>query len=136
MRFVLLACALTLTAAGCTMINQPAGPECGACTMEFRTVQVQIVDDRGAPIEGMDVVVRNERTGIDIELDQESGGFGSGMYAVVTDGNVHDLSEEGDTLSFRATDGARVAEGRFVVGHDACACHIVRESGPEQIVAR
>jgi hypothetical protein len=104
--------------------------------MEFRTVQVQVVDGSGAPIEDMDVVVRNERTGEVLEVDQESGGFGSGMYAVATDGNVSDLSEEGDRLLFRATDGARVAEGTFVVGRDRCSCHIVRESGPEQLTAQ
>ena len=133
----ILAGLVAVSAAGCTMMNpQPAVPECGACTMEFRTVQVQVVDERGAAIEGMEVVVHNQRTGSELEVDQESGGFGSGMYAVVTDSNVDDVSEEGDTLHFRATDGARVAEGSFVVGRDRCSCHIVRESGPERLVAR
>jgi hypothetical protein len=97
---------------------------------------VQVVESGGTPVEGMDVVVRNERTGEVLEVDQESGGFGSGMYAVVTDGNVADLSEQGDPLAFRATDGTLVAEGTFVVGRDRCSCHIVRESGPERLVAR
>jgi hypothetical protein len=115
--------------------QQPGEPECGACTMEFRTVQVRVVDGSGEPIEGLQVVVRNERTGEVLDVNQESGGFGSGMYAVATDGNVSDVSVEGDQLAFRATDGSRVAEGIFVVGRDECSCHIVRESGPERITA-
>jgi hypothetical protein len=137
MRSVLPVCLAALVASGCTMINpQEANPECGACTMEFRTVQVQVVDTGGTPVQELEVVVRNERTGEILDVDQESGGFGAGMYAVVTDGNVDDLSETGDRLVFRATDGTLVAEGTFVVGRDRCSCHIVRETGPERLVAR
>jgi hypothetical protein len=136
MRTSIFAC-LTLAIGACTTVNQqPTDPECGACTMEFRTVQVQVVDAAGTPLAGLDVVVTNERTGSTLDVDQESGGFGTGMYAVITDSNVNEVSEDGDRLHFRATDGTRVAEGTFVVGRDRCACHIVREEGPEQLVAR
>jgi hypothetical protein len=100
-------------------------------------VQVRVVDAQGRPVEGLLPTVRNERTGQTLDVRQEDAGtFGTGMYAVATDANVTDVSEDGDRLLFRASGGDVTAEGTFVVGRDACACHIDRRSGPDELVAR
>jgi hypothetical protein len=135
MRTLLTLSALILAAPGCSTVSEGAG-DC-VCTMEFRTVQVRVVDAAGQPVGDLDVTVTNQRSGETLDVQQEAAGPpAAGTYTVVTDGNVDDVSVEGDDLLFRATGHGRTAEATFVVGRDACACHIDRREGPEQIVAR
>jgi uncharacterized protein YceK len=124
---------------GCSLFRSTDGPGPGECpcTMEFRMITVRVVDEAGRPVEGLAVTVRNERTGATLEVRQEdAGAFGAGVYAVATDAHVEDVSEAGDRLAFRASGGGRTAEATVVVARDACACHIEKESGPEEVVAR
>jgi len=105
--------------------------------MEFRTITVRVVDDAGRPVEGLAVTVTNERTGAVVEVDQDAAGPpAAGTYVVISDAQVQAVSEAGDRLAFRATDGTRTAEAVVVVSRDACACHVEKESGPEEVVAR
>ena len=128
---------LALVLGGCSLIrSNDGGDEC-VCTLEFRTVTVRVVDAAGQPVPGLDVTVTNERTGAVLDVDQANVAPNEqGVYAVVTDGEVNDVSEAGDPLRFRAEGGGRTAEATFVVGRDACACHIDKRSGPEEVTAR
>jgi hypothetical protein len=135
MRILLTLSALVLAAPGCSTVSEGAG-DC-VCTMEFRTIQVRVVDGAGRPVGDLDVTVTNRRSGEVLDVQQNAAGpAATGTYTVVTDSNVDDVSVEGDELLFRATGQGRTAEATFIVGRDACACHIDRREGPEQIVAR
>lgn len=125
---------LLLLASGCSLVRNHDGPGDGQCmcTMEFRSVTVNVSDANGVPVSGLAVTVTNERTGAVLDVPQDAMS-GSGTYAVATDGNVSDVSEAGDRLRFHAQGGGRTADAVFVVSRDACACHITKESGPESV---
>ena len=136
MRTAFLLATLVIAAPGCSLTRAPDAGDC-VCTMEFRMVQVRVVDSGGQPAAGLATVVRNVSTGRTVDVSQDAGGtLAPGTYTVVSDSNVEDVTEAGDRLTFRATGGGRTAEGIFVVGRDACSCHIDRREGPEEIVAR
>jgi len=136
MRDALIIAAAVLLSAGCTTAQAPGADDC-MCTMEFRTVGVEVVDAAGAAVAGLDVTVTNTRTGRHLDVTQDAAGpQAPGRYVVVTDANVDDVGEQGDELLFRAVGQGRTAEGTFVIGRDACACHVDRRSGPERLVAR
>lgn len=135
MRTLLALSTLILAAPGCSTTNEGAG-DC-VCTMEFRTIQVRVVDPAGGPAADLDVTVTNTRTGETLDVQQDAAGPAApGTYTVATDSNVNDVSVEGDELHFRAAGAGRTAEATFVVGRDSCACHIDRREGPDEIVAR
>jgi hypothetical protein len=138
MRPLALALLVALPAVGgCSLTRPNDGPGDCICTMEFRTIGVRVVDAAGQPVTGLAVTVTNERTGAVVEVDQDAAGPpAAGSYVVISDAQVQAVSEAGDRLTFRATGGGRVAEATFVVSRDACSCHIEKESGPDEIVAR
>ncbi len=129
MRAPLLLFALGLLA-GCSIFD-PArgGPQ--ACTMEFRTYTVRVVDAAGEPVEGLTTTVRNERTGEVLAFDDGSIFPENGTYLVATDG--HTFRRGGDPVSFHAEGDGLTASASFEFAFDGC--HVVKESGPEQIVA-
>ncbi len=141
MRALLLALPLALLAGGCSLVRshngEPEGSGDCMCTMEYRTIGVRVVDAAGQPVTGLAVTVTNTRTGDVLDVDQSNAAPGTtGAYVVLTDSQVQAVSEAGDTLRFHATGGGRTADAEFVVYRDACACHINKRSGPEQITAR
>ncbi|HYE96212.1 MAG TPA: carboxypeptidase-like regulatory domain-containing protein [Rubricoccaceae bacterium] len=131
MRLLFLLPALLLLT-GCPLLADPDEP-C-ICTEEYRMIIVRVVDEAGAPVGGLRVTVRNERTGRLIE--REEMGFDPGTYTVVTDLHVPVISEDGDRISFHAENERYVADAEFVVRVDPCRCHIDMVSGPNWIRAR
>ena len=125
-----LVAVLPLMAAGC-----PPGTAGCACTMEYRTITVRVVDAEGAPVEGLQATVTNETTGRVLDMGEEEP-FEPGAYLVATDAHTNTLSEGGDRLRFRAENDALAAEATFVVGVDDCRCHVDKRSGPAVITAQ
>lgn len=116
MKYLLLAVLGSAALAGC---------ETGTfCTEEFRSVGFTWT----TPPLPASVVTVNTRTGDTLSvLDQGYEDF----FAVVDDGNMKDLSVEGDSLNVTVLDslGSVRATAWFVVGKDPC--HIVYRSGPQ-----
>jgi hypothetical protein len=127
----LLALLLAAALPACALFR-PASDDPVVCTMEYRTISVEVVDDAGNPVGGLTPTVRNLRTGEVLPFDEGAFG-GEGHYLVATDAHRERLSEEGDRLLFNAAGGGRVAEAEFVVAADPC--HVQKVSGPERIVA-
>ena len=110
---------------------------CGACTDEFRSYTVRVVNSSGDPVEGLTANVRNERTGRSLTRDSTSGDAGAGgIYALISDSEIDLVSEDGDLISFRAFGSGLVAEAFFVIGTTNCRCHVLKISGPDTITAR
>ncbi|HLT48213.1 MAG TPA: hypothetical protein VK002_13345 [Rubricoccaceae bacterium] len=127
---------LALLALPACSAPRPGGDGDVACTLEFRTYTVQVVDEADQPVGGLTPTVRNLRTGEVLDL-RDTGDVlagGEGRYLVVTDAQLEQLSARGDSLHFRATGDGLVAEAEFVFSGGPC--HVEKESGPEQIVAR
>lgn len=131
MRTLFAALALAL-AAGCSNTQQAGGDV--ACTMEYRTVTVAVVDAAGAPLGGLTPTVRNLRTGQVLAFEGEEPYGGEGSYLVATDDHRAALRASGDRLQFRAEGDGVAAEAEFVVSGGPC--HVAKESGPDQITAR
>lgn len=119
-----------------TMTGCDNSAEC-ACTLEFRSFTVLVVDASETPVEGLSVTIRNERTGDVLDPTPVTGEQGDdGIYTIITDSEINTLATDGDTVTFEATGGGLTAEASFVFGSDACRCHVVRISGPETITAQ
>ena len=125
---------LALLLPACSILS-PGDGGVAACTLEFRSYTVQVVDADGQPVDGLTATVRNLRTGEVLDLGDGGGLYtpGDGRYLLVTDGQVGQLSEEGDRLHFRAVGNGLVAEAEYVF--TGGPCHVERVSGPERVVA-
>ncbi len=116
-----------------------SGDECDtvACTMEFRTFSVAVVNEAGEPVTGLEPVVTMVRTGE--ELDPSDMGLGdpaSGVYLVMTDGNAALIQQDEEPVRFTATTGQLSVTGDFVFGMTMCRCHVEQLSGPDTLVIR
>lgn len=101
------------------------------CTMEFRTISVDVRDSTGATVV-MDSVrtVRNSdgRVYRFEEWQEEPGG----TYMVLTDNEMSEVDTRGVAFRFEGyLDGERRAAGDYLIRHDCC--HVEKVSGPAVI---
>lgn len=106
-----------------------------ACTEEFRTIQVRVVDQIGRPVEGLQAQsVLAENGAPLVALDPSDPQVGTdGFYPVASDANLDVLDIDGEAVIFTATGPGVRAEARFVVADDGC--HVTREEGPTEVTA-
>ncbi len=108
-----------------------------ACTMEFRTFSVAVVNEAGEPVTGLAPVVTMVRTGEELDLsDMGPGDPESGVYLVMTDGNAALIQQDEEPVRFTATTGQLSVTGDFVFGMTRCRCHVEQLSGPDTLVMR
>ena len=108
-----------------------------ACTMEFRTFSVAVVNEAGEPVTGLAPVVTMVRTGEELDLpDMGPGDPESGVYLVMTDGNAALIQQDEEPVRFTATTGQLSVTGDFVFGMTMCRCHVEQLSGPDTLVMR
>ncbi len=103
-----------------------------ACTLEFRFFTVTVVDASGQPAEGVSISVRRVSDGALLTVNS-SLGQGSGVYVILTDGNIQDVSEAGTTVEVVGTLGELGFTAEYVFDRDACQCHVNKISGPETV---
>ncbi len=103
------------------------------CTQEFRSVTVKFKDASGNAVAVKDFKSVNNRTGKEITSESSQNNWGG--YTVVSDADTKTLSEKGDAIVVTATHPAtnKRVSAEFVVSGGACACHINKISGPEEI---
>jgi len=108
-----------------------------ACTMEFRTFSVAVVNEAGEPVTGLEPVVTMVRTGEDLDFsDTGPGDPASGIYLVMTDGHGSLIEQDEEPVRFTATTGQLSVTGDFVFGMTMCRCHVEQLSGPDTLVMR
>jgi hypothetical protein len=129
----LTAAPLALLVAGCALLGADGDEAPRACTEEFRMYSVQVVDEQGRPVEGLASTARVARTGEALGEGQEPFPPGEGRYPVATDADRARLRPEGDLVRFTAEGAGLRAEAVFAFYDDGC--HVVKRSGPEQVVA-
>ncbi|MEL7147895.1 MAG: hypothetical protein AAFO69_16095 [Bacteroidota bacterium] len=103
-----------------------------ACTEEFRSVTVSIVDQEDDPV----MLDRTESTLDDgTVLDVDSSlipGF-EDTYVIADDSHFDILSEGNNIVIFKGWVGQnQVVEQQFIISKDCC--HIDKQDGPEEIV--
>ena len=101
-----------------------------ACTLEFRFFTVTVVDDAGQPAEGVSISVRRVSDGAVLTVNS-SLGQGPGVYVILTDGNIQDVTEAGTTVEVVGTLGDMGFTAEYLFDRDACQCHVNKISGPE-----
>lgn len=118
---------LALLAAGC----DTAPPY--ACTLDFRSVAVSVVDSEGRLLSGLETRSVVERTGEVLSSTTDPYDGVQGQYIVASDAHLDALSIDGDDVVFTATGEDVRASARFLLADDGC--HVYKEEGPAQITA-
>ncbi len=103
-----------------------------ACTLEFRFFTVTVVDNAGQPAEGVSISVRRVSDGAVLNQDS-SLGQGPGVYVILTDSNIQDVTEAGTTVEVLGTLGDMGFTAEYIFDRDACQCHVNKISGPETV---
>ena len=108
----------------CKEVEQP---DCSAvaCTKEYRSISLTINDKDGNP-----VVLDDYYTFIDsrnrFKIEQGDLSIPNGIYPVVSDGEMDQLSFEGTILIFvGVNDGQNIVEQQFLVGKDCCHIELI-----------
>jgi hypothetical protein len=132
MKTLLVSFLLVITAISCSTVDE----DC-MCTEEYRFYLVTILDTLSAPIDSLDIAIR-DKDGDELNVQQESHPFGEGKYTVLNDSFTDMFCACGTTqnIYFSATDGNRIANGEFMFNTDKCKCHINKVSGPDTLVLR
>lgn len=108
-----------------------------ACTMEFRTFSVAVVNDAGEPVAGLEPVVTLVRTGEELDFSNMGPGDpANGNYLVMTDGHGALIEQDEEPVRFTATTGGLSVTGDFVFGVTMCRCHVEQLAGPDTLVMR
>ncbi len=119
-----------LGAAACDTSNN-LGP-C-ACTLEFRFFTVAVVDEAGAPVPDLELVVTRVRDGFVYGVVQDTAS-GSGVYMVFNDNFVDEVRTSGEQVRVVAAKDGVSVEGAYVFSTDECRCHISKVSGPDTLI--
>lgn len=123
-----------LIVAGCDTLGFGSGNDGLVCTLEFRSIGVEVVDGDGAPVAGLDAETVIVETGERLDRSASVDGGQGGVYVVASDAHVERLDEDGTALRFTASGDTLTASAEFVIAGGPC--HVSKLSGPDQIVAR
>ncbi|WKK85459.2 hypothetical protein QYS48_26800 [Marivirga arenosa] len=96
------------------------------CTEEFRSVELEIVDDNGEYVE-----LDNFYTFFDsrkkFEFSRNTFQQENGLYPVITDAELEELNQEGSVLVFVGEiEGKNVIEHQMLIGHDCCHVELIQ----------
>jgi len=105
-------------------------PPC-VCTLEFRFFTIIVTDAAGQPAEDVSISVRRVSDGAVLF---ESGSLETpGVYLILTDDNIDDVSEDGTTVEVTGTLRDTGFTAEYVFERDACRCHVNKVSGPDAV---
>lgn len=121
---------LLLTSSSCE--SEKGCPEDVICNMMFVTISVQIVDSAGKEIKL--TKARVSSSFLENEINPLEEPMTGGNYGVLNDSHMQYLdNRKARPFLFEGwVDDALVVSQEYLIRHDCC--HVVRESGPEQIV--
>jgi len=102
------------------------------CTMEYRSIQVNIVDQKNNPVDSVAVTVTKVSDGKMYHWDLQDINH-LGLYNVMTDSYTRDFSTTPDTLRLLAEKREAKSSAVFLISTDDCHCHIQKISGPDTL---
>lgn len=103
-----------------------------ACTEEFRSWVVVVVDDTGTPMVGLDVDVTRTSTGALLPYGEP--GFTAGAYRVMDDGLSSELRVAGETIVAESEGEGVSFRAEYLFGTDPWRCHVEKLAGPDTVV--
>ncbi len=108
----------------------PQDPDLCACTEEFRSFTVKLVDSDGSPLRGVNFDVTILRTGEKVNVVE----WVPGVYTVFDDSFTSQILPD-EVIRVKAIKDASIATRDFIFTVDEpCRCHVQKVSGPEVIV--
>lgn len=108
--------------------NEPQ-PPC-ACTEEFRSYHLTVVDGAGEPADGVDVRVVRVLTGERLDFGSPAGT--PGVYVIMDDSFTDRIAaDESFQVGGVRRETSFTTEFRF--GTDECRCHVLRLAGPDSV---
>jgi hypothetical protein len=109
--------------------DNPCDPDV-ICTMEFRVIKLQILDQDGNPVQ-LDSYY-TEFKDFNVTIDEELTQLEEGFYPVATDGEMDSVSFDGMEVTFIGNrNGSIVVQHKMIIGKDCCHIQIVE--GEEKI---
>ena len=120
----------------CTVIACSGDPDLTdpiACTEEFRSWSVVVVDTAGNPVDGLTVQVVRTSTGE--QLPYGGAAFSAGSYRIMDDGMAAAIRIEGETIEAGTSGGGATFDAAWEFGADAWRCHVEKLSGPDTVTA-
>lgn len=125
---------LVVAATVVTACYDPQSP-C-ACTEEFRTYTVSVVDRTGALVPGITITRLHVRTGV-VLVPGWLGMLEPGVYVVADDAMLDAFSSRGDTVRVSGMKDGTVFSVDFVCAvPEPCRCHVELRSGPDTVIIR
>lgn len=125
---------LLMAAIAVTACYDPQSP-C-ACTEEFRTYPVSVVDDTGALVADIAITRLHVRTGA-VLVPGWSGILEPGVYVVADDAMRDAFSSHGDTVRVTGMKEGKTFSADFVFAvPEPCRCHVELRHGPDTVVIR
>lgn len=110
--------------------DNPCSPDI-MCTMEFRIINLEIVDQNGEPVVFDDFYTEFEDFNVRVQKDEFQ--IQDGFYPVVSDGEMDQLNFEGKKAIFRGLrNGKTVFKHDLIIGRDCC--HALLISGDKKVV--
>ncbi len=110
--------------------DNPCDPDI-MCTMDFRVVNLTIINGEGKPVILDDFYTEFEDFTFKTQRDDYQ--MQEGLYPVVNDGDMYRLSFKGNSAVFIGIkNGKKILSHRLKVGKDCC--HVVLMEGEEEIV--
>ena len=112
--------------------DPPTGNDC-ACTEEFRTFTLTVVDEFIVPVSDVTLTEIIVRTGEHIGfLNPE---VAPGVYKILDDSFKDRISQSGDRIRVNGSkSGVGVFQTDFVFDTGLCRCHVNKVSGPDTAV--
>ena len=102
------------------------------CTMEYRSIQVCIVDQKNHPVDSVAATITMVGNGKIYYWDLQDINH-VGLYYIMTDSYTRDFSTTPDTLKLLAEKREAKTSAIFLISTDECHCHIQKNSGPDTL---
>lgn len=120
-------------------IPAPSALRQHVCDASLALLSLRVVSRTGEPVQGASVAVRSVKTGAIVarytgRIDDGSGLYASGSYAVMDDSFIPKLAQQGNEFDIVVRLGSKHARARWRIaaGH----CHVKRVAGEDTLTLR
>lgn len=116
-------------AVGCDDVTE----DC-ACTLEFRSFTLTVLDPDSLPADSVDLRVASTRTGGVFDIRQIDLNLPVGTYVIFDDSFVQDIPTGGEPVRVTGSKDNLSFSADFIFDTDVCRCHVSKIAGPDSVV--